>query len=315
MWCLLRHVARGFKTESLRGPSIHPSLSAHAKPCSLAVCHAVCAAIARCAELGIGASSTRVQPGRLRSQAGRAEWRSGQPPSMRVLHRSSAPSAAAKPHPPTGGAGPGGCRYMPAACVLTSSFTPTAAAVPDIAIACSRMHDHFHCPIAAAAAAVPVRAAAMALVVAAAAVGGLLLGLLVAKATQNFFRTQFDPERATLENVRLRAKVGCPAASQGAGMARWPHAPQAASLDGDSLSRRSLPVPFACLPHLLTYLLEPSPLFLDDPLCPAAGDAPAAPAACLQIDELQQLVQKYEPMAYKSERTAYTLAHRLLMAA
>jgi hypothetical protein len=35
----------------------------------------------------------------------------------------------------------------------------------------------------------------------------------------------------------------------------------------------------------------------------------------VQIDELQQLVQKYEPMAYKSERMAYSSTARLLMAA
>ena len=71
-----------------------------------------------------------------------------------------------------------------------------------------QMPHHFICSVAAAAAVVPVHAAALALVVAAAALGGLLLGLVVAKAAQNFFRSQFDPEKASLENARLRAKVG-----------------------------------------------------------------------------------------------------------
>jgi hypothetical protein len=51
------------------------------------------------------------------------------------------------------------------------------------------------------------------------------------------------------------------------------------SLVGDSLSRRSLPVPFACFLHLLIMILEPSLLLLML-FVPAVNAMPAVPAAC-----------------------------------
>lgn len=46
-------------------------------------------------------------------------------------------------------------------------------------------------------------------VVAAAALGGLLVGLLVAKAAQSYIARKFDPHQFSKENAELRAKVRC----------------------------------------------------------------------------------------------------------
>ncbi|EFN51596.1 hypothetical protein CHLNCDRAFT_139978 [Chlorella variabilis] len=58
-----------------------------------------------------------------------------------------------------------------------------------------------------AAAAPPVQALALGWVAAGAALGGLFVGLLVAKWAQNHFRNEFDEKKSTIENALLRAKV------------------------------------------------------------------------------------------------------------
>ncbi len=59
-------------------------------------------------------------------------------------------------------------------------------------------------------AAVPVQAMSMLWVAAAAAAGGIIIGLLVAKAAQNYFAAkEFDLKQIRVENAQLRVKVGC----------------------------------------------------------------------------------------------------------
>lgn len=98
-----------------------------------------------------------------------------------------------------------------------------------------------------------------------AGLGGILLGLAIAKLASDFFkRKEFDQQRAMTENAALRAKVGAGRGKQGAGGGAW--MPAAAALP-----RR--PAGLGCFAK-----------------APCLSNRPQTCAFFLQVDELQQMV-------------------------
>lgn len=111
--------------------------------------------------------------------------------------------------------------------------------------------------------------------VVAAAVGGVVLGLILAKAAQSYFQFAAAAElerQATVENARLRAKVRIPEGYS------WDCSFSFCRLDYASCSIHS--------PSALHWCI-------------------------MQVEELQQLVTKYEPLAYRGKNTACTCASSL----
>lgn len=120
--------------------------------------------------------------------------------------------------------------------------------------------------------AVAVRALALGWVAAGAAAVGLLLGLVLAKAAQNYLMShQLDAERAAVENARLRAKVGQRRVT-------WRHHGCASRSPRMHASSR-LHHAYAHVPHC---------------------------RACVQVEELQQVVATFEPLAHRDLRLRFT---------
>ena len=147
-------------------------------------------------------------------------------------------------------------------------------------------------PATRAAAAPPVQALALGWVAAGAALGGLFVGLLVAKWAQNHFRNEFDEKKSTIENALLRAKV-----RPGGGRA-WSGG--GAGVCGCVCGWCACVCVWVCKTGRRSWRAPPVAARLA--VAWRTTGAPREPGAwLLQVEELQQMVGKYEPLAYKNE--------------
>lgn len=184
---------------------------------------------------------------------------------------------------------------------------------------------------ASAAAAAPVQAVlgSAGLLVAGAALGGILLGLLIAKAASDFFnRKEFAQKKALSENAILRAKAsgraGYTSADKAVAVcmragqvcARW-----ASPARGERLTTASPSMPQVDELQQMVMVstqLAHSPASGVDPvdnmqpqlacsICAAAVASRALPHMTPQLHVLPAS-QRYEPLAYKSMRLRFTKA-------
>lgn len=148
---------------------------------------------------------------------------------------------------------------------------------------------------------------------------GILVGLLLAKAAQAYLMGHFDPNKANRENAVLRAKVresggrcrtaGHMRAHAGAGASRLPWPRDAIATRAGTATAGLLLLLRAGAAAAACRLARAG-----WPCCwcpPSRRPTPAAAMHChhsppAQVEELQQMVVKFEPMAYKNMSLRFT---------